>query len=123
MTAELRSADIQHPIAVEKVKYIKHWRNPRISVSPYSNVFKYKVKAYAFEKEVRVIIDKMDEDWDGLVTEEGMSVRVTPQRLIRSIVVSPDAPEWFHSVVMEVVSKFGLSRATIHRSKLSFSPL
>lgn len=123
LDAELRKAKIRYPLAIEKVKYIKHWRNPPISVSPYSNVFKYKVKAYAFEKEVRVIIDKMDEDWNGVVVDDGMSVHVEPQHLIRSIVVSPDAPEWFHSVVKEVVSKFGLSSTVVHRSKLSFSPL
>lgn len=123
LAAELRKAKIPHPLAIEKVKYIKHWRNPKISISPYSNVFKYKVKAYAFEKEVRVIIDRMDQDWDEVVTEDGMSVQVTPQNLIRSIVVSPDAPEWFHSVVTEVVSKFGLSPDLVRRSKLSFSPL
>lgn len=123
LVSELKAAKLKYPLAVEKVKYIKHWRNPRISISPYSNVFKYKVKAYAFEKEVRVIIDKMEENWDGVVTEEGMPVSVRPERLLRSVVVSPEAPEWFDSLVRETITKFDLPTELVHRSKLSFSPL
>lgn len=123
LVSELRAAHIGHPLAVAKVKYIKHWRNPKISISPYSNVFKYKVKAYAFEREVRVIIDKMGENWDGIISDEGISIPVRPERLLRSVVVSPEAPEWFKCLVAELIIKFDLSSGLIRRSKLSFDPL
>lgn len=123
LVSELKAANLGHPLAVEKVKYIKHWRNPKISILPYSNVFKYKVKAYAFEKEVRVIVDKMEENWDGVIAEDGMSISVRPEHLLRSVVVSPEAPEWFQSLVSELITKFGLSPQIVHRSKLSFDPL
>lgn len=123
LVAELSAAKILHPLALEKVKYIKHWRNPQISINPYSNVFKYKVKAYAFEKEVRIIIDKMNENWDGTVTEEGISVKIRPDKLLRSVVVSPEAPEWFQNLIPELMTKFGLPQELVNKSKLSFPPL
>lgn len=111
------------PVYIKKVKYIKHWRNPKISVSPYSNVFRYKAKAYSFEKEIRVIADRMYEESDGDVSGEVFGIEVSLDKLIRSVVVSPEAPEWFRVVVNDVVAKFGLDASIVKRSKLSLEPI
>lgn len=55
----LRGVETEYDIAIERVEYVKHWSDPKLDVSPaYARIFAYKTKAYEYEKEVRVIIDR-----------------------------------------------------------------
>ena len=117
----IAKAKIHHNVAVKKVRYIKHWRNPKIDIVPYSNIFAYKLRAYDFENEVRVIIDRLGEKGTPSVNPMGISVKISLNSLLRSIVVSPEAPIWFVSLVEEIALSYGL-KAPVRRSKLSFSP-
>jgi hypothetical protein len=45
-------------LSLKKVECIRHWKDPKIEVKPYSNVFKYKTVGYAVENEVRIILDR-----------------------------------------------------------------
>lgn len=43
----LRGVDNEHDIAIERVEYVKHWRDLKLDVSPaYARIFAYKTKAY-----------------------------------------------------------------------------
>jgi hypothetical protein len=118
----LAAANIRHLVAIKRVRYIKHWRNPKIEIRPYSNVFAYKVKAYDFEKEVRVIIDRFSAEYDSPMLETGMYIPIASKKLIRSIVVAPEAPTWYLDIVQGVVDKYG-SPAPVKKSKLAFPPV
>lgn len=110
------------PLSIERVQYVKHWRDPKLNINPYSRVFAYKVKAYEHEKEVRVIMDRSIAEFEASVTELGMSVPVSHKTLLRSIVIAPEAPLWFESLVRDLVNKYEIS-APVNRSKLAVDPL
>jgi len=93
----LHEQHLPHLVSIERVEYVKHWRDPKLDISPYSRVFAYKTKAYEFEKEVRVLIDRSVDEFDADVPETGMAVKVSLQTLLRSIVIAPEAPPWFDS--------------------------
>ncbi|MDQ7250764.1 hypothetical protein [Dongia sedimenti] len=118
----LQNARIPHAIAIKEVKYVKHWRDPELQIKPYSDVFAYKVTAYDYENEVRVIIDRFGDDYLSPIKEFGMNVHLTPNSFLRSIVVSPEAPTWFFDLIDAVSKKYGMS-TPIRRSKLAFKPV
>lgn len=107
--------------AIKKVKYVKHWRDPNIVYEPYSNVFSYKVKAYEYEKEVRVIIDRYEENIDDATLPGGIPGTVVLPDLLRSIVIHPEAEPWFEKLIRNVVKRYELS-VEVRRSKLAFAP-
>ncbi|MBX3488953.1 hypothetical protein [Parvibaculum sp.] len=106
--------------AIKKVRYVNHWRNPEIDIRPYSNIFSYKLKAYEFEKEVRVIVDRSQE-FDIDIAENGMKIGVSLEKLLRSIVISPTAPSWFFELISATTEKYGVL-TPVRRSKLTFGP-
>ncbi len=116
------SANIPHPLASAKIRYVKHWRNLKLIIKPYSNVFAYKVKAYDFEKEVRVIIDRYAENYDGQIAETGMSVKVPLGKLLRSNVVAPESSPSFLASVNDLAAKYNLD-VPVRRSKLTEEPV
>jgi len=79
------------------------------------------VKAYEFEKEVRVIVDSFHETFDVEATKVGMPIPISLDKLLRSVVVAPDAPPWFFTLIGEVTAKYGV-KAPVRKSKLSFDP-
>ncbi len=119
---ELERTMTRHFLSIKKVTYVKYWRDPNLDIKPYSNVFTYKVTAYDFEKEVRVIIDRFDDEFETPVAETGMRVKVRPHQLVRSVVIMPEAPEWYSQLITDVSARFRLG-APVHRSKLSLGPI
>jgi len=118
----LQHANLPYKTSIRKVRYVKHWRDPDLKVNPYSNVFAYKVKAYEFEKEVRVMLDRFQETFDCDPPEGGIAVDVPLRKLLRSIVVCPESPQWFFNLVNGVVQKYALD-TPVRRSKLAFDPI
>jgi hypothetical protein len=105
------------------VKYINHWHNPSIDIKPYSRIFSYKLKAYTYENEIRAVIDTLHHTYDVNPPDEyGLKVDVDVEKLIRSIVISPNAPKWFIELIHDIVERYGL-KIPVRRSKLSFEPL
>jgi hypothetical protein len=111
-----------YDLAIEKVEYIKHWRDPKIDIAPYARVFAYKTKAYQYEKEVRVLLDRSLNEFDEEIPAHGMSIGVDPSLLVRSIVIAPEAPPWFDQLVRSTVKRYGLT-VPVHRSKLAADPI
>jgi hypothetical protein len=102
---------------------VKHWSDPKLDVSPdYARIFAYKTKAYEYEKEVRVIIDRTGHDHMPEIAHTGLVVPIAAARLIRSIVIAPDAPPWFEKLVRQSALRYGV-RAPVRRSKLATDPI
>lgn len=119
----LRGVDNEHDIAIERVEYVKHWRDLKLDVSPaYARIFAYKTKAYEYEKEVRFIIDRTGRDPIPESFNSGIVVPIDPSRLLRSIVIAPDAPPWFEQLVRQSARFYGI-RAPVRRSKLATDPI
>lgn len=105
-----------------KVEYIQHWRDPMMSIIPVSNIFRYKVIAYDFEREARIIHDKLDQNSSRPDKETGVLIKVRLERILRSIVVSPSAQPWFIDLVRDVSRRYGIT-APVRRSKLAIDPI
>lgn len=118
----LKSAKLRYYIGIAKVEYIKHWRDPDIRIAPYSNVFSYKAVPYRFEQEVRVILDCFDQTFEHENTDECVRAPVALRRMLRSIVVAPDAKDWFRDLLRDVTKAHGLS-TPIRRSQLARTPI
>lgn len=115
------SSGTPHNWMIRKVQYVNHWHNPTIDIVPFSNIFSYKLKAYDFEKEVRIIISKENVDFKKPTEDTGISVPVSLNKLLRSIVVAPDAPLWFVELIQGIAKSHGIE-APVRRSKLAFDP-
>ncbi|MBK0392107.1 hypothetical protein [Ramlibacter algicola] len=118
----LESQLLPYHLRIERVEYVKHWRDPKLNIKPYSRVFSYKTTAYAFEKEVRVILDRSLDDAQDAVLETGIPVPISVPKLLRSVVISPEAPKWFSNLVTLVAARYGL-QADVRHSKLSLEPV
>lgn len=109
-------------LCVRKVEYIRHWKDPKIDVNPYSNVFRYKAVGYWFEKEVRVILDRFESTFESDDKDKGVSVPVDLNAFLRSIVVSPECSKWFRTVVKDIAAKYGVS-CPIRNSRMGKEPI
>lgn len=118
----LEEQQLDEHIAIERVEYVKHWSDPKLDIAPYARVFAYKTKAYEYEKEVRVIIDRFHPDIDEPLPPTGITVRINPATLLRNIVVGPEAPEWFERLVRQSAQRYGIT-ARVRRSKLATDPI
>ena len=113
---------LPYDISIEKVGYVKHWRDPDLDIAPYSRVFAYKTKAYEFEKEVRVLIDRFADEFESKMPEAGMPIKVDHRTLLRSVVIAPEAPIWFETLVREASVRYGIL-VPVRRSKLATDPV
>ena len=119
---ELEASPLSGTTSLCKVEYIKHWRDPKISILPYSNIFRYKVVAYDFEREVRIIHDRLEQNFKKSDKETGVLLKVRLDRLLRSIVVSPSAQPWFIDLVKDVTQRYGIT-TPVRQSKLAIDPI
>ena len=117
LASALAAGLVDDRIYVKCVTYTNHWKDPKIFINPYSNVFTYKTVAYKFENEVRVIIDRHS-TLDTSSQAKFIRVPVSLNELFRSIVVSPDAPEWYVTLIKDVTPQFG-AFAEVKRSMLA----
>jgi hypothetical protein len=113
----------EHAVSIARVDYVKHWSDPKLDISPdYARIFTYKTKAYEYEKEVRVIIDRTGHSIVPELLQAGILVPVDVRRLVRSIVIAPDAPPWFEKLVRQSALRYGVG-APVRRSKLATDPI
>lgn len=112
----------QGRLSLRKIDYIKHWKDPKIEVKPYSNVFKYKTVGYTFENEVRIILDRFDHTFEATSKDEGVMLPVDLRMFLRSVVVSPECSPWFKTVVEDIAVKYGVT-CPIRNSSMSKQPI
>lgn len=103
-----------------KVEYIDHFKNPDMILGGYTDPLRFKHEAYSFEEEVRVLVSRHRGEW----TKNPIDLRLPILDLnsfIRSIVISPEAEDWFCDLVKEVTSLFGVTKP-VRRSALTNLP-
>jgi hypothetical protein len=106
--------------SIHKVRYIDHFKNPPMTVGHYTDVLECKHEAYSYENEVRVIVSRHRGDW----TKNPIDFRLPVPNLnafIRSIVVAPEADDWYFEAIQEVTRRFELS-VPVRRSQLTMLP-
>lgn len=118
----IEDQQLRYEISIEKVEYVKHWRDPKLDIAPYSRVFAYKTKAYEFEREVRVLIDRFAGEFEPEMPEGGMPIKIDHHTLLRSVVIAPEAPLWFETLIREASEGYGIA-APVRRSKLAMEPV
>jgi hypothetical protein len=119
----LEGIEEEHAISIARVEYVKHWSDPKLDVSPdFTRIFTYKTKAYEYEKEVRVIIDRTGHALVPELLQPGLVVPIDARGLLRSIVIAPDAPPWFEKLVRQSALRYGI-KAPVRRSKLALDPI
>jgi hypothetical protein len=106
----------QERIEIFKVSYIDHLRNPDMVVGRYTDPLRYKHEAYSFEKEVRVVLTRVG---TRKPKPPGLHLRVKLDQLVRSVVIAPDASQWFIDLVRDLSNRYELS-APVRRSSLAF---
>jgi hypothetical protein len=105
------------------VQYINYWQNPTLGIKPYSRIFSHKLKAYSYEKEIRDVIDTFQNTYNSDPPEKfGLLVPVNIEKLLRSIVIAPNAPNWFVELIIDITERYGL-KTPVRRSKLSYAPI
>ena len=106
---------------LHKVRYVDHRRVKTYIMSRYTDVLQYKSDAYKYEKEIRLLVPQQDDGWE----ENPISIRLplsSPDALVRSIVVAPEADPNFVDQVGELCRRYGL-KAPVRRSTLSLMPV
>ena len=102
-------------IKFKKVLYINHaGRLPNGVYALDENVFGLKHKAYFFEKEVRVVLTRPND-------EIPCSIRLPVEinKFLTKITVAPEAGDWFFNLVVDLTRKYNVS-VPVKRSDLTF---
>lgn len=99
-------------IAIGKVKYIDFMK----SFSSINHPYWYKQKSFDYEREVRAIAIRINEEG-----KHGVYYPVNVDLLIDNLYVSPYAPQWFYDVVQSVLDKYGLEKSIL-QSQMNATP-
>jgi hypothetical protein len=110
----------QTKVLIHKVEYIDHFKSPDMIVGCYTDLLRFKHEAYKYEAEVRIVVPKLHEKREGNLPELRLPVRDL-NALLRSVVVSPEAGDWFYELVKDVSRKYGIT-VPIRRSRLTSLP-
>jgi hypothetical protein len=102
-------------VVLRQVKYIDY-NTDKIPINNLMNAFFYKSNYFEHEKEIRLICYQQTTSEFGELTPNsylplpngGIVLSVNLSQLVKSIVVSPYAPEWFGELVKRVVRTYGL---------------
>lgn len=108
----------KEPSLVHRVKYINHVDNPDMIVGQYSDMLQYKHESYAYENELRLIVPRQHDGWDNNPTSLRLPL-ANLNDLVRSVVVAPEAEDWFFDAVIDLTRRYEL-KTPVRRSKLAF---
>ncbi len=106
-------------ITFHKVRYIDHFKNPDMVVGAGTDLLQFKHEAYLYESEVRIVVSRA-KTWRS--NAAGIRLPLGElNKVIRSVVVAPEAAPWFFDLVEDVTRKYGVS-SPVRRSKLTELP-
>jgi hypothetical protein len=108
-------------VEIFKVRYIDHFKNPNMIIGTYSDPLRFKNSAYSFEHEVRIVVSRIKQNRSKSPKPEGIGLPVELEKLIRSVVVAPEAGLWFFDLVSDLTARYGVG-APVRRSKLTYLP-
>lgn len=120
--------DLEDDIHVGNVRYID-FNLDNINETNLFDRFFYKRKSFAFEREFRAVIFRVQESLKGgtidikrPVYEHGKYIKVNIDTLIEGVFVSPSAPEWFVSLVQSILEKYQINKK-VKQSNLDDGPV
>ncbi len=108
-------------IELLKVQYINHFNNPDMVISSYTDPLRFKHKAYGYEKEIRVVVDVSIKKPPDSEQSGGIEIPVNINNLIRSVVICPEAKDWFCEQIHDLAKRYKLN-VPIRKSKLTYMP-
>jgi hypothetical protein len=130
-------AEERHKVYCGRVKYVDY-KKDFVSVGNALTPFLRKRKSFGFEAEVRLLIwdvpipKKIPEKGKKAKTDTlptgkhniaGLDAKVKLSALLRKVLVSPKAPDWYVNVIREVTVKYGLPEHLVARSTFDEGPL
>jgi hypothetical protein len=118
----LEALKLPYLVSIEKVDYVDYQSDPDLDISPYSRVYAYKHDAYGFENEVRILLDRSVDEFDKPIKEEGILIKILHKDILKKIIVAPEAPDWFVSLISDVATKYRIE-APCCPSALSVKPI
>jgi hypothetical protein len=107
-------------VMMEGVRYIDHAKNPDMIIGRYTDPLCFKHKAYTFENEVRILLCRLCP----AVRKNPKGIRMPLTdlgKVIRSVIVAPEADVWFFKLVQDIVRRYDFS-IPVRRSKLTRLP-
>lgn len=105
---------------LRRVRYVDHRHVATYVVGGYTDVLRYKNEAYAYEKEVRLVVPRLGRTWKR--NPIGMRIRILDaDALVRGIVLAPEAEPWFIEAVKGLCARYKL-KAPIRQSILATIP-
>jgi hypothetical protein len=108
-------------VVINEVSYIDHFKNPDMVIGKYTDLLKFKHLAYAYEKELRMIVPQQVDDLS--TNPDALHLPLGDLNdFIRSVVVAPEAGPWFYELIKDVTARYGLN-SPVRRSKLTYLPL
>ena len=102
------------------MRYIDHAKNPDMMIGHYTDPFKFKHDAYSYEKEVRILISRQSAEWRQNPQDVRLPIRDL-EDFIRSVVVSPDAGDWFYDLINDITRRYGVN-VPVRKSSLTNLP-
>lgn len=110
----------QTKVLIHKVEYIDHFKSPDMIIGRYTDLLRFKHEAYKYEAEVRIVVPKQDDTWESNPSDLRLPMSDL-NALLRSVVVSPEAEDWFCELVKDISRKYGVT-VPIRRSQLTSLP-
>jgi hypothetical protein len=117
LRAELDRGSGDTPVYVGAVTYLDYARQSWGAYRPFNAVM-HKRRSFAHEQELRAVVVRPT--WaelsdfgaypERLPHTTGVGIPVDLDRLIRRVVVSPRAPEWFVNLIASMLRRFGCER-------------
>ncbi len=119
-----------------EVQYIDFIKDKADIINPF-DVWKYKRIEFSHECEFRAASTKIPQspgvengfpifgsvdDQEGF-PKEGLDIPVRPDLLIEKVVFSPYAKNWYRSIIIELLSHYGLEKSIITTSELAADPV
>lgn len=90
--------------------------------------FTYKRKSFEHEREVRALFTALPPPIDGEIkigtknNRTVIQIDIDVNMLIKCVHISPTSPDWFHSLVANIVNKFGFM-FEVKKSNLDSEPV
>lgn len=110
-------ARCESEILIGSVRYIDHLSEampPELLKDGFNGLAAYMCKRKCFQHEAELrsvaIVQEQPGSVKGFLEDGGIYVPVDVDRLVEEIVVSPNAPKWFFSLVDSVAKKYGLAK-------------
>jgi hypothetical protein len=103
-----------------RVRYVDHWGDPDFAIEQPVRLMEWKPQAYEFENEVRVIVPRDGPGWQQ--NSEFVAFPVDVARLVNTVVVAPEAKDWFFELVTHATRDLFKLPCEVVRSKLAYVP-